>query len=1224
MALKILLIVLSLFMASPVWATTQTMSACTQAAFNTAYAAASNNDTIAFPAGTCGITWSGTTSIAKTGLVILGSTATTITYAATVFQTSAETANGLRISNIIFTNTGLTEGAGNPALYFGYTGSDPRVGIKNVRVDNCTFDLGACYDCNAAGFDGEITGVMDHNTFNKGPDHASIVSVFGSNRSASTFPFTLGDANAVFFEDNTVNNSDAQGVSHFIASRIGSRYVIRYNTFNWQQSSWDTLDAHDQYEGITDRGSFTWEVYNNKFNDTSAGAERVMHFRGGQGVVWGNYIRQNCSYCIDVDSYMIKNNQCEYPCDDMVQFSYAWGNKNNCGADMTNCATGSAINFWPDDDPAVIGISVNVDFFNSEMPDYTAYTYPHPLVTGGADETAPATAISQSDPQAISTDSLTATGISSDAVGVDSCKYRLGSAPDAGNGTACTGTTSWSCDTSGYARGSNTLYVGCADAAGNWGSDSITVNFAPAITYVDCNADGDNGTGAGTGAAVAWKTISKVNSSTFNAGDSVLFNKGCTWREQLTVPSSGSSNSPITFGAYGTGALPVINGSNLVTTWTQYSTAGGTTETSVFTDGFESNNFNSWTGTEGVGGAVDAESKKTGTYGAHYDGVDGANYKTVSDMTEGGMRGYFLVHATTFAANEKTRGPRLAAGSSAVASMWFRESGGNTYVDLIQGTGSTVEATFQISVDTWYQFTLEAKIDASVGYTLLKIDGDTKQSLINQNTGATALSRGYISVSSWASAKLDVYYDDIEIYSLADEDPVSTDIYSAACDWTTKQVWEDGTRLTYVAWNTNIATTAAAMSAGTWSLDTGNDLVYVWASDESDPDTHTMEVANKGRAIYGNHKDYITVDGLSLIKSNNQGIFNTGGQNWTIQNCDLSHNYGEGARNWGEDAATWAADNIVMTGNTVSYNGDTGLYVGNYGLNGTISNNTIHHNCWHTDFSTNAGIKIYSGPFESENPANVSGFTISGNTIYSNGDGTGTRGSGIWSDFSNSNIIRYNNVYSNIFVGIQIEKSSSCQVYYNLSYGHTSDHDGGAGRGIGLTMDDGSMQVDSNLIYNNVLYNNRENLSVYGAGSTQGISDNVFKNNILLSATEKNIFYYPQGRDSGNIFANNCLGAEPLSVQWNGDSKTTYDAWETAYGGTTASVEADPLFLSAASGNFHLQPGSPAINAGVNVSLTLDFMGITVPQGAAPDIGAHEWFGVSSFTGSLTGGGSYK
>ena len=61
--------------------------------------------------------------------------------------------------------------------------------------------------------------------------------------------------------------------------------------------------------------------------------------------------------------------------------------------------------------------------------------------------------------------------------------------------------------------------------------------------------------------ANAWENISKVNSSTFSAGDIIQFNRGDTWREQLVVPSSGSSGNPITFGVYGTGSLPKILGS---------------------------------------------------------------------------------------------------------------------------------------------------------------------------------------------------------------------------------------------------------------------------------------------------------------------------------------------------------------------------------------------------------------------------------------------------------------------------------------------------------------------------------------------------------------------------------------------------------------------------------------------------------------------------------------
>lgn len=93
------------------------------------------------------------------------------------------------------------------------------------------------------------------------------------------------------------------------------------------------------------------------------------------------------------------------------------------------------------------------------------------------DTTAPVVTISTSDPSNIINDSLSISGTASDAVGVTSCKFRLGSAPDDSNGTGIDGTTSWSGTATGFSEGANTLYVGCTDAAGNWGSDSITVNY---------------------------------------------------------------------------------------------------------------------------------------------------------------------------------------------------------------------------------------------------------------------------------------------------------------------------------------------------------------------------------------------------------------------------------------------------------------------------------------------------------------------------------------------------------------------------------------------------------------------------------------------------------------------------------------------------------------------------------------------------------------------------
>ena len=51
--------------------------------------------------------------------------------------------------------------------------------------------------------------------------------------------------------------------------------------------------------------------------------------------------------------------------------------------------------------------------------------------------------------------------------------------------------------------------------------------------------DANNGTSTST----SWQTIAKINSSTFSAGDEILFNDGGTWFGPLIVPSNGTSTS---------------------------------------------------------------------------------------------------------------------------------------------------------------------------------------------------------------------------------------------------------------------------------------------------------------------------------------------------------------------------------------------------------------------------------------------------------------------------------------------------------------------------------------------------------------------------------------------------------------------------------------------------------------------------------------------------------
>ena len=110
----------------------------------------------------------------------------------------------------------------------------------------------------------------------------------------------------------------------------------------------------------------------------------------------------------------------------------------------------------------------------------------------------------------------------------------------------------------------------------------ITCSIGWSATYY-VDATNGNDSNNGTSKSTPWKTISKVNSSRFNPGDQILFKRGETWREQLIVPSSGSPGSPITFGAYGSGSLPIITGADILASgWTQ--TSGTVWQASVTTE----------------------------------------------------------------------------------------------------------------------------------------------------------------------------------------------------------------------------------------------------------------------------------------------------------------------------------------------------------------------------------------------------------------------------------------------------------------------------------------------------------------------------------------------------------------------------------------------------------------------------------------------------------------
>lgn len=83
----------------------------------------------------------------------------------------------------------------------------------------------------------------------------------------------------------------------------------------------------------------------------------------------------------------------------------------------------------------------------------------------------------------------------------------------------------------------------------------------PEVYYIDSIAGND--ARAGTSPETAWKSLAKINATTFRPGDRILLKSGSEWKGQLWPKGSGAEGRPIVLDMYGGGVKPVIRGAGL-------------------------------------------------------------------------------------------------------------------------------------------------------------------------------------------------------------------------------------------------------------------------------------------------------------------------------------------------------------------------------------------------------------------------------------------------------------------------------------------------------------------------------------------------------------------------------------------------------------------------------------------------------------------------------------
>ena len=196
--------------------------------------------------------------------------------------------------------------------------------------------------------------------------------------------------------------------------------------------------------------------------------------------------------------------------------------------------------------------------------------------------------------------------------------------------------------------------------------------------------------------------------------------------------------------------------------------------------------------------------------------------------------------------------------------------------------------------------------------------------------------------------------------------------------------------------------------------------------------------------------------------------------------------------------------------------------------------------------------------------------------------------------------------------GITLDTDSGgTKIYGNICYGN-----GGSGINAANYGNDGIE------IYNNTCYNNGVQPNSWGRSTEGNINfysnrgninikyeeDITVKNNIMSDGWQFNLISYQEGAVGSHVIDYNLYhSAGKSEIHW-GSTNYTVSGFQAATVHEDNAVEGDPLFVRAGS-DFHLQSGSPAIDAGTTISgiPAQDIEGTTRPQGPAWDIGAYEY-----------------
>ncbi|MBN2360759.1 MAG: lamin tail domain-containing protein, partial [Deltaproteobacteria bacterium] len=212
-----------------------------------------------------------------------------------------------------------------------------------------------------------------------------------------------------------------------------------------------------------------------------------------------------------------------------------------------------------------------------------------------------------------------------------------------------------------------------------------------------------------------------------------------------------------------------------------------------------------------------------------------------------------------------------------------------------------------------------------------------------------------------------------------------------------------------------------------------------------------------------------------------------------------------------------------------------------------------------------------SGAYNTGIHGDSPGAVIAGNWVEDFGSGIRLNGSA--SATIDGNLTRRNGV------GIEAFEAGPLTIVNNLVLNNSKG---------GIWLSDGAVTVAHNTVVGNGF---GETIEMGGGAVVVGnYAGETVRNNVLVS-------------NNGGLYTMDVhRGNHDHNLIWG----NVANYYGTALAGA-GDLSADPRFGNVLQSDFHLVAGSPAIDAGAAGLAALDFDGIARPQGAAPDLGAHEY-----------------